>query len=301
MTENRLGDLLYLETADGLQLVTDQRLKFPIYGNFGAPPTEWITSRGYKQHGVTEVDYLFNERSVFIDLVRVHAGDRQAYWDARYELHQFLRPNRGGPLLLVLETPNGSRRALYVRPNPGLTGPPPGDNSWTLQESVEFRAFDPIWFNPDAVSLTLNGVVGDNLVFPITFPILFGAAGLNFSTGEIAYTGDWPAYPTITLTGPYTAVRIENITANVRIEMVVPIGAGEQRILNLSPGALSVQDDNGVDRFGDLGSASNLVDFALYPATAVPDGKQTILVNFTGGVQGASGVSIVYNTRYYAI
>lgn len=296
-----IGDLLYLETFDGKRLVMDERVKFAVYGNFGAPPVEFITSRGYKQHGLTEVDYLLGERNISIDLIRAHAIDRQAYWDNRLALHEFLRPNRGGPMLIVLETPGGNRRAIYARPNPGLTLPPPGDNAWLIQEALDFRCFDPIWFDPDAVSLTLTGLVGSHLVFPITFPIQFGAGGLNFTTGAITYTGTWAAFPLITLTGPYTSCRIENETTGARIELVVAIASGETRVITLTPGALSIVDGAGVDRFNELSSASDLINFNIRPDPEVANGQQTIVVNMSDGVQGTSDVMIAYNTRYFAI
>lgn len=300
MTVYHYGDFHSLQTADGNELSIDNGVHFPVYGGYGAPPISWQTRRGYKQHGQTEIDYTLSQRAITVDLVQVHAPDRQQYWDNRTRLHEFLRPNRGGPMTLVLTTPNGDQRAITVRPDPGLNFPGSRDNAWGIAETLPFIAFDPIWFDPTEIALTMTGGVGDHLEFPITFPIQFGAGGITLTTGDIAYAGSWESYPVITLTGPYTLATIQNVATGVSIDMVVAINVGEQRIITLTPGAQNVVDADGGDRFNELGPNSNLIDFNIRPDPEAADGTQEITVNFTGG-SGASAVSMAYNTRYFAL
>lgn len=302
MSTGQLGDVLLITTADGNELfLTDPDVKLLAYGNLGAPPTEYLTRRGYKQDGATEVDFLLQPRTITARLWHSPTCDRQVYWDTRTELHDFLRPNRNGPLTFTLRTPDGSLRSIILRADPGLVFPAEErDNSWNVDESLDFVAFNPLFFDTDATELTLSAATQTQLVFPITFPISFGTSNEQFTTGDITYTGTWKEYPTITLTGPYDSATITNVTTGVSIFMSVAIAAGEQRIINLTPGEQSITDENGDNKFSDLGPGSNLVEFNLRPDPEVTDGIQEITITMING-DGDSAASLTYRSRYFAL
>ncbi len=297
------GDVLNIETADGLSLFVPDGVVFVLsQGNYGAPPTQFQTRRGYRQIGETELDYTLDPRNITLTLKRNPACTRQEYWDNRAELHEFLRPNRNGPLTLTIRQPDGNRRSLVVRADPGLEFPPepPDENHWDVQEVLDFIAFDPIWFDPAETVFAPAASTDTDLVFPITFPIVFGVSGVLFSTGLFTYSGTWKTYPTMTLTGPYTRVTITNIQSVIALTMNVAIGVGEQRIITLTPGNQSIVDANGVNRFSELGPGSNLIDFNIRPDPEVVDGKQEIRAEFTDGT-GSSAFRLEFNTRHFAI
>lgn len=298
------GEFIYLQTADGLQLfVPDQDIKFLTYGNFGAPPVDFITRRGYRQHGATEVDYLLQPRTVTAQLWHTPACSRQLFWDNRLALHEYLRHNRGGPILFVLRQPNGQERALIVRANPGLVFPMPGTdgpNNWAVDEPIDFLAHDPIWFDPVLHSELIASTVDNNLVFPITFPITFGSSGF-VSTTTVTYTGTWRTYPVITLYGPYTQAIIENVTTGTVIFMMVAVAGGDRRILSLKQGEQSIVDQFGNSRFDELGEFSDLVDFAVWPDPEVPGGVQVFKCTFFGGIAGTTAMKLEFNTRWFAL
>lgn len=299
----QLGDLHILETADGEKLYLDKsEVGFLVYGGYGAPPINYQTRKGYKQHGATEVDYTLEIRAVTVVMWRKAACSRQEYWDMRGELHNILRPNRGGPLTLTLRTPNGDERSLLVRANPGLQFPMPSidENSWQIEETLEFTAFDPVWFDPNIHTEIITGDVGTDLVFPIDFPISFTTAGAVFEL-NVDYPGTWKAYPVITIRGPYTTATIENVTTGVQVYLNIAVGSNEYRIIDFTPGSQSILDADGVNKFGELGADSNLVDFNIRPDPEVPGGTQTIRVVLNGGVVGTSEVTIEYYDRYYAL
>lgn len=278
--ETHLGDVHQLITVDGKTLtIPDKDIVFQAYGNYGAPPLEWITRTGYKQHGATKVDYRVTQRNVNVSFYRAAACSRQLYWQYRMELHDLLRPNRaegGGALTLVLRQAGGQKRALTVYANPGAMLPPePDRNNWSINEPLDFVAFDPFWFDPDTVSADVSLTVDANLIFPITFPIQFGTNGAQF-VYPIVYTGTWESYPTLTLTGPYTSARVENLATGISIELLQGISEGENRIINLTPGSQSIKDAAGVNRFSDLSPDANLINFNIQPDPIVEDGIQTI-------------------------
>lgn len=297
------GDLIHIATADGNELFFgDQDVKLLAYGNLGASPTNFITRKGYKQNSVTEVDFLLQPRTISVELWRSPACDRQTYWDNRAALHEFLRPNRNGPLTFTLRSPNGDLRSIIVRADPGMVFPPQSNNNnWNLQETFEFIAFDPTFFNAAQALLTLTAASQLQLIFPIIFPITFGTSDEFLSTGVINYEGTWKSYPTITLTGPYTRAVIVNITTGVTIFMSVAILAGEQRVINLTPGQQSITDANGNNKFSDLGVGTNLINFALLPDPEVTDGQQEITIQLVDGVAGQSAAELAYYERYFAL
>lgn len=296
------GDVLEFRTFDGQVLTMPSEIYvFEVFpGGFGAPPTDFNTRRGYKQDSVTEVEYTLSPRKLDIDFWRAPACDRQTYWSNRLELLEYFRPNRNGPLRFTVTQPDGTKRSLTLRADPGPLFTAQQSNNWNIRETLSFVAFDPIWYGPDATALVLSGSNPTDLVFPITFPIKFGASGLFFTT-SITYAGTWKTYPIITLTGPYTTATITNATTGISVFMTFPIAAGETRTLDLTPGAQSVVDGSGNDAFDELGPLSNLVNFNLRPAPEVSGGVNVINVTLNGGLLGTSGVTFSYMERYFGI
>lgn len=297
-----LGDVHKLTTFDGESLVfTDEEIRLLAYIGYGAPPIEYHTQRGYKQHGETKVDYLLAARTITLELWREPACNRIAYWENRQALHDLLRPNRGGSLELTLTISDGTQRSILVDPNPGAVfdTPQTEDNSWEILETLDFTAFNPIWYSPTLVTSVATKPTDQHLVFPIIFPIEFGEGGTLFET-TITYRGSWQEHPTIILTGPYEAVRIENQTTGAIIELIVQIIAGQTRTIDLTPGAIQVYDQDGEEAFDELGENTNLVDFTIEPHPMAEDGINEFSINMPGASL-ASGVTIRYKERYFAI
>lgn len=297
------GDILSIRTFDGNELVLiNDNVKLLAVGNLGAPDTQWITRRGYLQDGATEISYTLQPRNITAELWHSSACDRQTWWDYRAELHNFLRPNRNGPMTFTIRTPNGNERAIIVRADPGLTFPSQSnDNSWNIREQFDFLAQNPLFFDAAETVMSLSSTTQLQLVFPITFPITFGTSDEFLTTGSITYTGTWKSYPTITLTGPYTRAQIQHVTLGINIMLSVAIAAGESRIIDLTPGSQSIMDGDGNNKFSDLGAGSDLVDFALYPDPEVAGGVQSITIQLVDGVAGVSTASLAYFNRYFGL
>lgn len=306
MSDFFYGDLQSLTTHDGEVMYFDNNPKcFLSYGNYGAPPTQFITRRGYKQDGVTEVDYQLDPRPISVTIYLPLKRWRQEYWDQRAQLHELLRPNRGGPLTLLLQQPDGTKRALKVRANPGAVFAPqdPRTPRWDIEETVEFVAFDPTWFNPVEQIASAAAATSNYLIFPFAFSVggnlQFGYSGSRFDN-TITYVGTWKTFPRLYITAPYTSVRIEHLELNISIALSVPLASGG-RIIDLTQGAQAVTDLNGEgDYFGELTPDSNLVEFAILPAPLLAGGVNTI----RGVLQGATGASdfeVRYYERYFAL
>lgn len=300
-----IGELHQLTTFDGKSIVFDSHsedVMFRVYGQYGAPPTSYQTRRGYRQDGETEIAFFLDSRHISVMLYQSAANDRKTYWANRAALHDFLRPNRNGPITLTLRTPGSLHRSLVVRADPGLLFPPMPDdeNGFDIQEQLDFIAYDPVWFDPAQVVSTPASAFDTSLIFPITFPITFGLNGTLFQAA-ITYAGSWKSYPTITLTGPFTAAVITNLATGFYFSINATVLAGQTRVITLTPGSISIVDQAGANHFSDLGPGSDLVDFNLQPDPIVSKGIQTIRGQFTGAVAGQTAFSISYYNRYFAI
>jgi hypothetical protein len=302
------ADVQSFTTFDGEELILANQegdSLFAIsYGNYGMPPVEYLIRRGYKQDGSTVVDYTVNDRSIMLTFYQVTACTREQYWQYRAALIDFFRPNRGGALTLTVREAGGNKRALKVYAAPGFVFAPtaPDESGFVLQEPLTFVAYDPIWYDPTTASVVVTGTSGSQLVFPITFPIVFDPDGVVFST-TINYVGNWNSYPIVTINGPYTSATIRNVSTGVNVVLFIAIGVGEQRVIDFTPGSQSVTDGMGVDKFGDLSPSpnSNLVDFNIRPDPLVPNGANSFEITLTGGAIGTSSVTIAYNARYVGI
>lgn len=297
-----MGDVHTIQTFDGEVLsFPDADNRLLVYIGYGAPPIDYISQRGYRQHGETKLDYLLAPRTVTLDLWKKPACSRVEYWQNRAALHDLLRPNRGGSLQLTLTMPDGSQRSIYLDPQPGaqFDTPQTENNNWEINESLDFIAFDPVWFNP---SQTVQAVALDatqNLVFPIVFPIEFGPGGALY-TATINYAGTWKSYPRLIITGPYTTVLLTDSVTGATISLTVPIAAGQSRTIDLTPGAISIVDENGDSVFGELSSDSDLVDFTIEPDPIAAGGVNTISADIFGAGT-ATTFTIEYSERFYAI
>ena len=193
--------------------------------------------------------------------------------------------------------------SIIMRADPGmdLQKDQLREANWYLDEEIKFIAFNPIWFDPNVITQAVAAAASQNLVFPITFPIVFSIAGFLFST-IIPYTGTWYAYPTVTLSGPYQSAIVTNNSTGASFSLVVPLAAGQQRIVTTTPGLLAVTDQSGVNHFSDLGASSDLVDFNLRPAPEVPGGLNSIQVSMYSPNQAqGSAVTISYNNQYIGV
>lgn len=295
-----------LTTQDGREEVfgstTQDKINLMSWNGFASPPVQWITRRGYKQHGLTEIDYLLDAREIQIELFQTGNLNRETYWAERKRFIDLVRHNRGGPMILTIYLPDGSRRAIVVRANPGVAlDRSTDDNNWSFNESLRLMAFDPIWYDPDTISSTQTASEQDNLVFPIEFPIWFGADGTAVSYDASAYAGNWRSYPVFTINGPYTWVEISNIEKGVSVLLQTAILAGETRIIDLASGAQSITDPEGNSHWDELDPSSNLVEMAIYPLEELGASTQTIQVTFNGGDDTINQFTLEYVERYIGI
>lgn len=293
------GEMIYIVAPDGETLEFALNSSLGSFAGLGTPPFDFLTSKAFRQDGSSLLDNFAEERVLTIDYQEGPFGTRQEWWDRRRELQDFFRPTRGGVFTLYVQQPE---RSFYIRvmPDPGLEFLGTDVNSQTIQETIRLRAFDPFWIDGDVDATTFESVTAEQLIFPITFPITFGASGTRFGTGDLEYPGTAKSYPIITVTGPYTTVSLTILPQNKLIRLSVPILEGETRVIDPNPVNPSIVDLDGVSHFDELDLASSpLQDFAILPEP--PGDGQSILVVFTGATVSLTTAQIQFETKYIGI
>lgn len=268
------GEVVKMQTFDGHELYLNgfmESVRFLVAGGFAMPPVNFTTFRGYRQVGSTLQAPVAAPRPVTVDMWVQPKASRAQYWEARRAVEDFFRVNRGGPLTLFVILPNGDHRCIDVRGDPGPIFPAidPSSDIWQIRESLQFIAHDPIWYNDVPQEFTPAVGAGSSLIFPITFPIVFGPGLAYFDTGLIDYAGTFDAWMWMKLTGPYTWVKILNTETGALIELVQPIAEGEIRYIDLR-NQVAIFDGDNVSRFSDLGIDTDLVQFPIRPGSAAP-------------------------------
>lgn len=270
---------------------------------FGLPPLEYVVDRAPFQHGDTVRSFHLNPRPV--QLVVLHNFcSRAEYWDGRASLLDAIRPNRVtdfqtqavGKLLYYLA--NGQKRQLDVLPDsgPGFAPPQGGWREWSFMEVLRFTAHDPAWYDPAQQSAAFSIGSASAVVFPIVFPITFAE---TLSVSAITYAGSWLEYPSFTVAGPVTGLRIVNLTTGQVLQLNYSLPAGYSLTITLR-GIKSIQRSDGVNLLNHLSDDSNLSTFALLPDPEAPGGINNIQVGGSG-TTASTVITMHWHSRYIGI
>ena len=298
------------ETPDGIIMPLDDEEKMLLTEEgWGMPPIRYYTQSGPEQHGETVLDYRLEPRIIQL-MHRTDTCDRYRYWDARSELINILRPNRQtgntiAPGILRKKLPDGKIRQVDVFLERGPVFQPRRLDvwdEWGYTETIRFVAKNPIIYDPTLVTLSWTLTASDNLVFPITFPIMFGGSVIDNSL-VVNYGGTWLAYPVITVVGPINGLQINNLTTGRTIQLNYSISTGETVYFDLSYGNKRVYNNLNERLIGAVaeGYEGDLVKFFLAPDPMAPSGVNTLSVLGGGAVVGVTSVSIEYYTTYIGI
>jgi len=299
----------YFITPDGQEyLLHDFGARaITTFSGYGLSPLEYRTQKVPYMDGDTVLGYNLTPRVIQLN-IRRQAKCRQKYWDMRNELLNLIRPGRGiygrstvTPGRLRKIQPDGSKRDLYVFVDDSLTMSEESKewDQWAVDDVLRLVAHDPVFFDPDAESVTFATVAAQQLVFPITFPIVFDATGINSSI-NVTYTGTYHAYPVFTITGPLNYPRFQNLSTDAEIRVMLAIVAGQTLTVDLRPATRSVVDNAGTNYIGTITGDSDFADFYLTPAPEVAGGVNEIHV-YGSDATGATSVVMGYNTRYIGI
>lgn len=269
---------------------------------FGTPPLEYVTDRAPFQHGDTVRTFTAGPRP--IQLVVIHNFcSRADYWTGREEFLDAIKPQVGaappqpGKLLYYLSGNKKRQIDVLLESGPGFVQPEGGWREWSFTEAIRFVAHDPAWYDPTANLTTfVFATEQQQLVFPITFPIVFESTE-DFA--DLTYTGTWVEFPTIVITGPVTGFSIQNLTTGDEISLTGTILAGESVTITLR-GVKTVVHSDGSSWLTHLTADSDLATFSLVPHPTAPGGLNQLRISGSG-TNAQSFVSVSWYRRYFGI
>lgn len=270
---------------------------------WGKPGETFSYSSGAFQHGESPISYRLSPRTISM-AVSHRFKDRSEYWAGRSTLLSQMGLNNAGS-----NSPTeGTLRIKYYQDNLVKTrcldvflrnglGYEKNDGwqEFSIVESLEFVAPDPVVYDPAIKTSTIN-TFSASLILPVTFPFILGA---YYGSSTITYAGTWESYPTIAVTGPATDFYIENVTTGAKIRLNYSISAGETVTFDLSYDKKLVYNNFGIS-LTEFVRDSDLDQFALLPSIQVTGGINSIYVSLDGYAAATSAV-LTYYDRYYGI
>lgn len=300
----RYGDVLPLSSWPHLVVQVE---------GLAMPPVSLRTTRTPTQHGATFLTAVLEPRPFTLTL-HLMEDSREGLWAVRELLASRLNP-RVGPMVFRLERPDGTVRELRdVVYDAGFELGTVGPGPRHLVGAVRLLALDPVWWGPAASTLVAPGG-GTEVAFG--FPLNDGADdesdflpgyGIGFGGGaaytevtfNLAYAGNWPAFPTIRYLGPMEHPVLTNVTTGEVLDLDYTLAAGEVVEFDLRFGHKTVTSQDQGNVVGYLSEDSDLVTFHLEPAPAAPGGVNAF--QFAAfGTDSATRLSLTWEERYVGL
>lgn len=265
----------------------------------GLPPVRRLEEAGPLQDGVSDVGHRLGPRTVKL-LFLLSADSPPDYYQKRRRLFQQFRP-RDAATQLRFTLPDGSVRQLDVVYDGELTLPSNDKTGLLHKVAVSLRAANPTFYDPAGTAVNFQiAVNSSSFAVPLTVPVGVGTSVLDQTT-QIAYEGDWKASPLITIIGPVTSLKVENLTTGEMLSFPgLIINAGERLVVDTSYGGASVVDGDGVSKLSALSDDSDLTTFHLAPDPDAFDGVNDVRVTGTAATT-QTAVYLSYNARYLGI
>jgi hypothetical protein len=264
----------------------------------GMAPMHRLSERGPLQHGITDRGYRLDPRTV--RLVLDITASTQADWESkRSSLLDIFKPsNTAMALELAFSAATYRLDCHYIGQ---MTMPSSERYRWNQTVLVELIAPDPTFYNPTLVeSFFALGGGEDKLEVPMVVPMLVGTTSL-VSNQSITYSGDFRAFPIITIYGPITNPKIVNNTTGDELDFAgLTIAAGDWYEIDCRYGYKTVEDQDGTNQISNMSDDSDIATFSIQAAPDAVNGVNSFTV--TGdSVTAATNVRIAYYTRFLGV
>jgi len=193
MPRSKIAEFTDYITPDGLVYNFNDVCRFLVsQTGMGMAPVKYISQQGPLQHGETVYDFRLQKRIIQM-IYRKDNDSRAAYWTARDDLLNYVRPNR--QLLGTFNTgslrkklPNNTMRQIDVFIEKGPIFAPTSSSfwdEWGIEETLRFIAHDPTFYDPVPETATWVLTLHDDLIFPFDFKSGSDGSGLIFDTNVI--------------------------------------------------------------------------------------------------------------------
>lgn len=275
----------------------------------GMPPQHRLSERGPLQHGVTDLGFRLDPRTIQL-VGMLWAPTHGLYYDKRVSLLDIFAP-ADDVINLRWKLPNGATRQIDCFYTGALTYPSTerkalhrgGGSIGDVQRvAIELIAPDPVFYDPAQQSAVFNigSVFAGAFTVPMFVPLGVSADSL-FITATITYTGTWSEYPVIIIRGPIINPKIENLSTDEKLDFSgTTIAAGDFYIIDTRYGFKTVTDSFANNKIATLTNDSDLATFHLARARDIAGGTNEFKVS-GNGLNPSSSFDILYYNRYLGI
>jgi hypothetical protein len=265
------------------------------YDGWGMAPGHRLSERGPQQHGETHRGYRLDSRlgTLVLGFESTELTDMYNKRDSLLALFKWAHTPK-----LKWALPNGVTRQIDVVYHSDMSMPWEAKQWAALKVAVTLKAFDPTFYDPTQVTLSL-GLTGGGDGWDIPWGIAWapGASTLN-QTAIINYLGTFLTYPIIKIVGPITDPVITNEATNEKLDFTgISIATGDYYLIDTAYSIKTVVDKNGVNKFSELSDDSDLANFHIADDPEAPSGQNTIRVTGSGA-NPETQVYVSFYTRY---
>lgn len=160
---------------------------------------------------------------------------------------------------LTLEIPGQQSRVLFGRPR-RLAFDVDNIKSGKVVATLQYDVADPRWYDAvETVLSTAAATSGGGRTYNRTYPLTYAAGGTG---GNLTATnaGNRRTRPVLTITGPSTTPRVENVTAGRYLSFDLTLGVGDFLVIDTD--ARTVLLGGTASRYSSLSSGSSWWDLA---------------------------------------
>lgn len=263
----------------------------------GMPPVQHVIQRAPRQDGSTRVATVLNDRVIDVGYIAI-ASSRQAFWENRFNVAEYLKQFDSLVLRIVLDSGESyDIDVAYLSETFAQVG------TTKYFHALRLQAFDPLFRATDISTLTVGVAVtaGGVLTFPLTFPLVLGGGSSVAQSIALTYNGSWAAYPQIDIRGPISNPSITNETTDESLSMTVSIDDGDVVRIDLDPRGKSVwhiTDD--ANWMNYLDEDSDLATWHLEPAPTAPGGINDLDFTGTNG-GGNTAITLRWYDQFVAL
>ena len=244
----------------------------------GMMPSHRLTQRGPEQHGVTDLGFRGDPRTVQLALL-LEGTSKSDYWTRRAALLNLFKPT-DDPLGLRFTLENGDARQLDCQYVGDMALGSRGKTGYARTVGVTLRAANPAFYDPTGKTVVF-ALGGGSAAFeiPMAIPLNIGVSTLD-QTVTIGYDGSWLALPyRVRIVGPITDACVANLATDEKLDFDgVTIGAGHYYDVDCRYGHKTVVDDADANKIADLTEDSDLATWHLAVDPDVTDGLNDVQV-----------------------
>jgi hypothetical protein len=253
----------YQLTIGGLTLGAGTDYQLPAGpAGFGLPELRTSDTPRPQDHGLFWGNDYFGKRTITfgVAILGDNPDDATAKMEALTAVWQPPDPAiTDGIAPLTIDIPGQDPRTLDGRPRRAAYNLDSLRDA-VIQATLQYDVADPRWYDAvETVLSTAAATSGGGRTYDRVYPLVYAAGGTG---GNLTATnaGNFPTRPVLTITGPCTTPRVENVTAGRYLLFDLTLGVGDFLVVDLD--ARTILLGGTASRYSSLVSGSSWWELA---------------------------------------